>query len=466
MEKIYIDELCRLIEIPSVFCEEAVDGGPFGKEVKRALEHVLSFGERLGFRAKNYDGYAGELTMGGGSYMIGVLCHVDVVAAGPGWTREPFRAVIEEGKIYGRGSSDDKGPLIAALSAISRLEKSGGIPEDVSVRVIVGTNEEEAWEGIHYYLEKAERLPEVSFVPDGVFPVIFCEKGLLDLDLMTHAPVNTEAAVRLLGLTGGESRNIVAPSAAAKLECESECGPVCRALENTARKRGIDAEIEWKANEITIAIRGKSAHAMTPEKGVNAISQLMAVLQEGLGNTFSHSAFAAGYMDVIGLSFHGERGNFCLSDEASGMLTFNIGTVASGEDGICLQANVRYPASLDGGFVCGAIKDGLRPGGFLVEEADFLPPVSFRTDSPLIETLLEAYREVTGDLFSPPVSMGGATYARAIPNAVSFGALFPDEEELAHGPDEYITLDSLEKAENIYYITLEKLIQRRIPCEE
>ena len=466
MERKYMEELCRLIEIPSVFSEKAVDGGPFGKEVKQALEHVLDFGESLGFSVKNYDGYAGELTMGSGAYMIGVLCHIDVVDAGTGWTKEPFVAVLEEGKLYGRGSSDDKGPIIASLSAISRLEKKGEIPEDVAIRVIIGTNEEESWKGIRYYLNEADRIPDVSFVPDGSFPVIFCEKGLLDLDLKTSVLANMDAEVELLELTGGEGRNVVASNAIVRLRCKNQSSLVCTALKNAARSRRIDANIKSKANEITVTVNGKSAHAMTPEKGVNAISQLMAILKDGLGNRFSHSAFVEGYMNVIGLDVHGEQGNFCFSDEESGILTFNIGTISSGKDEICLQANVRYPASLEYDFVYGAIKKRLNKGGFLVEEVDFLPPVSFKKNSPLIETLLEAYQDVTGDFSSLPMSMGGATYARAIPNAVSFGALFPDEEELAHGPDEYIKMDSLERAEKIYYIALKKLMQRRISCEK
>lgn len=471
MEEKYIQELCKLIEIPSVFSEEAVEGGPFGQEVKAALEEVLDFGERLGFTVKNYDGYAGELTMGTGTYMIGVLCHIDVVSAGPGWAKEPFSAVLEGEKLYGRGSSDDKGPLMAALSAISRLAKNGEIPEDVSIRVIIGTNEEEAWEGIHYYLDKVDSLPEVSFVPDGVFPVIFCEKGLLDLDLKVQAQVNPDAEVKLLGLWGGEGRNVVAPGASAKLKCEKDGQEVCRALEKAAAQNGFEvkterAKTEQAEEEVKVTVEGKSAHAMTPEKGINAISRLIAILCEGLGDRFSHSDFAAGYMNVIGHDIHGEAGGFCFSDEESGMLTFNVGTVTFDGEGICLQANARYPASLEHDFVFGAIRTGLGGGGLLVEETDYLPPVSFKTDSPLIETLMEAYREVTGDMASQPVSMGGATYARAIPNAVSFGALFPDEEELAHGPDEYVSLESLEKAENIYYTALQKLIDRRMLHEK
>lgn len=467
MEQQYIDKLCELIEISSVYSEEAVPGGPFGKNVKKALENILDFGSKLGFSVKNYDGYAGEMTMGCGEYMIGVLCHIDVVAAGSGWTKEPFTATIENGRIYGRGSSDDKGPLVAILSAISKLSLEGKIPEDISIRVIIGTNEEESWQGINYYLKKADRLPEVSIVPDGMFPVIYCEKGLLDLDLKAELHPDAEAEVRLISLSGGEGRNIVAPEASAVLRCKTERqNAIGKALLEVCKQKNIKAEVKIEDDKIIFRVTGKPAHAMTPEKGVNAISQMISALDDAIGDSLSHRDFVAGYMKVIGTGAHGEEGGFAFADEESGLLTFNIGMVEFEEQSIVLKANVRYPTSMKKEFVMSAINKGLKRGGFAVEEVDYLPPVSFRTDSPLIEILMEAYREVTGDTVSKPISMGGATYARAIPNAVSYGALFPDEEELAHEADEYISLTSLKKSEQIYYIALEKLILRRICNEE
>ena len=80
-------------------------------------------------------------------------------------------------------------------------------------------------------------------------------------------------------------------------------------------------------------------------------------------------------------------------------------------------------------------------------------------DDPFVRLLMDVYREVSGDCESEPISIGGATYARAIPNAVAFGPLFPWEEELAHEPDEFVDLDSLQKAGEVYYRTFERICE-------
>lgn len=49
--------------------------------------------------------------------VIGVVAHLDVVTEGNGWDTDPYKATIKDNKIYGRGTSDDKGGAIASLTA-------------------------------------------------------------------------------------------------------------------------------------------------------------------------------------------------------------------------------------------------------------------------------------------------------------------------------------------------------------
>ena len=117
------------------------EGAPFGKQVKKALDHALDTAEKLGLRAENHEGYVGCVELGEGEEMLGVICHLDVVPEGTGWKHPPYGAVIDDGVMYGRGTLDDKGPAFAAIYALAAI-KEAGIPLKRRIRVILGTNEE------------------------------------------------------------------------------------------------------------------------------------------------------------------------------------------------------------------------------------------------------------------------------------------------------------------------------------
>ena len=74
----------------------------------------------------------------------------------------------------------------------------------------------------------------------------------------------------------------------------------------------------------------------------------------------------------------------------------------------------------------------------------------------VIQAMLEVYREITGDASEPAV-IGGGTYARAMPGIVAFGPMQPGRECTEHQKDEYILLEDLHQAREIYRKTLEKL---------
>ena len=121
----YRDELvatlARWIAVPSVK-DTPAPGAPFGTEVRRMLDMAMADAAALGFTAKDYEGYACDLTLGDFPEAVAVLGHLDVVPAGDGWQTPPFTAVIEDGKVFGRGSIDDKGPTLAALYAMRAIK--------------------------------------------------------------------------------------------------------------------------------------------------------------------------------------------------------------------------------------------------------------------------------------------------------------------------------------------------------
>ncbi len=449
-----IRDLTSFVAIDSVYDPDSVGPHmPFGAKTRQALDYVLELGRRFGMEVRDYDGYAAELTVGSGDRMVGILCHADVVAAGDGWDTEPFTLVRRDGRLYGRGALDDKGPLISCLYAMHWLHTSGQIPENTSLRMIVGVDEEESWGCIRHYLDRAERLPDCSIVPDGNFPMIFCEKGLLDFDLVAGTRVNHGAAVRLTSLDCGGSRNIVPAVARCTLEAE-DSAYVLSCLE------GVEDVTESLENgRILVTARGKSTHCMSPEKGSNAIGKLFGALKK-LGDDFSHSAFVQYFNTYLGMDYTGDAFGCAMKDVDSGSLTFNVGAAVMDMDGgITLQADVRYPASVSYETVRELLAQGALRAKMTYQEVDHLPPVHHAPTSKLVETLLDVYRTHTGDQAAQLLAIGGATYARALPGAVAFGPLFPWEEELAHEPNEFLSEESLRKMSLIYAQTLLRLMQ-------
>ncbi|MCG0276560.1 MAG: Sapep family Mn(2+)-dependent dipeptidase, partial [Thermosediminibacteraceae bacterium] len=174
-EEPLIKSVCEIIKIRSV--EDApAPGKPFGEGVARALEYALDLSRSFGFRTKNLDNYIGWAEWGEGAEMVGILVHLDVVPEGSGWTYPPFGGEIHDGKIYGRGAVDNKGPAMAALYALKTL-KDAGVKFKRRVRVIFGTNEESGMKCIKYYLEHDEE-PTMAFSPDAEYPIINGEKGI------------------------------------------------------------------------------------------------------------------------------------------------------------------------------------------------------------------------------------------------------------------------------------------------
>lgn len=404
--------------------------------------------------------------MGNGPDLIGILCHSDVVAAGDGWDTEPFEPRVIDGKLYGRGSSDDKGPLVVCMYAVRRLMEDGKIPDNVTIRMIVGTNEEEDWDDMKYYKEVRKEFPKCSIVPDGMFPLIYCEKGLYDVDFVYHgnACAEPDADVELISIEGGLARNVVPAKAEAKLKvAASQAGYMTDSLLKAMKEQEIQGNATCGEGGITVSVTGKSAHAMNPEKGVNAISQLMGLLGSFPKLSFSHQQLVDSYNACIGMDYTGAASGCDCRDAESGGLTFNIGTITMKEDGtIELTASIRYPASFEFAVIEKKVADGFAESALEVVFVDHMLPVYFNQDDKFVGLLMGVYSRMTKDMAAKPIAIGGATYARALPNAVAFGPVFPDEKELAHEPNEYVSIEKLLLAGEIYYKALSEICRMAV----
>jgi succinyl-diaminopimelate desuccinylase len=419
--------LSELVRIPSV-CNEGDGRYPFGEAVDRALRKALQIASDLGFRTHyGDDGYYGYAEIGEGEDLVGVLGHLDVVPPGKleDWERDPFDPVEADGMLYGRGTQDDKGPLLAALFAVKAL-MDAGMRFKKRVRFIFGTDEETLWRCINRYKEK-EELPGMGFSPDARFPLIFAEKGLLQLRL-------EGANQGGLHLTGGSAFNAVPDTMLYEGERQDELARKLDALgfAYTRKPNGIE-------------IHGKAAHAMIPEEGINAIARLCIGLR-AIGVESKVIDFIA---QEIGEDPNATRIFGDCADEPSGKLKFNVGMIELG-DVEQLSVDCRIPVTVAKEDVVAKLSAAAARCGLEYKEFDWLAPIYLPVDHFMIETLMRVYRQVSGDEVSQPIASGGATYARAMDNCVAFGVLFPGEILTEHQPNERAVLGNLYKAMEIY----------------
>lgn len=414
---------------------------PFGKTVADCLDRALEMCQEYGFETKNLDNYIGYAEIGSGEKLIGVLGHLDVVPLGDGWTHDPLGGEIVDGVMYGRGTSDDKGPVVAAMVAL-KIVKELRPNLNKRIRLIMGCNEEKGSRCLKYYVEKEGHI-DYGFTPDGPFPGCHGEKG--------HVNLKFTSATTIRKIQAGVALNVV-PNACT---CEVKKGSYDEAKLDAYLKQH---EISYTVTDLNdgyvrLVVNGVAAHASMPELGKNAISYtLMALYNAGYEDSFVRF-----YANKIGLSTDGSLMGCACHDEF-GALTFNVGLIDMLEEGVVYgQVDIRYPIRLNSTYVCDLIQKGNVDGGANVQITNRNEPLFFEPTSPLVTMLKEAYQEVTGDL-QEPITMGGGTYARGINNCIAFGGEFPGIDVHMHDADEFIRIDHLLLQTEIYVHALLKLL--------
>lgn len=440
-----VRDLQDLIRIESVK-GPAEPGAPFGRGVRAALDFVLERGRALGFATRDVDGYAGHVEFGEGREIIGVLVHLDVVPPGEGWTHPPFGGEIVRGRLYGRGSIDDKGPAIACLHAMAALRDAGFLPRR-RLRLILGCDEESrSWECVKHYFAVEER-PLYGFAPDAEFPVITAEKGHLWLRAGKRWPETPPAGLAILAVEGGTRPNVVPDRCAATLALGGRA-----AEEVLAVLRAADASLvfsEEEAGVLRVEARGRAAHASLPEQGENAIGRLFSALAALAGWLPEPQAEIVRFLaESFGLAYDGSGLGLACRDD-SGALTLNLGTISWDPAGIALMLDLRYPVSADKQGLLARLRERLGTIGLGLELEIDLPPLYLPPDHPLVRELLRVFREKTGSA-AEPLAIGGRTFASAIGTGVAFGPVFPGRPELAHKADEYVDLEELLLMAEIY----------------
>ena len=437
-----IDTLQKWIRVPSVK-GEAAPGAPFGKEVRSMLDMALADCEQMGFKTQNFDGYIAHADLGEGSDedALAILAHLAVVPEGDGWKYPPSGAVIENGRMYGRGTSDDKGPAVAALYAMKAV-KDVGIPLRRKVRLILGCDEESGWEDIAHY-NKVATMPRMGFSPDASYPIINIEKGICRLEL--HGVLSNEG-LQVIAFNNGERPNVIPGRASALVA--GDAATVAQA-EAAAKKLDIPAEVQLTDKGVSITVTGISGHAAYPETARNANGEMLLLLRE-LGVQGDLRLLA----DKIGLDYKGEGLEISVSDGISGYLTCNLGIIRAGEGGVYATLDIRYPVMTNPDMIIKNVSASLP--GMRVEAMEVKEPHHVPAGSELVQNLLDAYHEVTG-YERKCLYTGGGTYARSLQEGVAFGASFPQDEDLAHQANEYADIEGLYKNIKIFALAIVKL---------
>ena len=429
-------------------------GKPYGEGAFAALNAALDMAERYGFSVNNYDNYVGTADLNDGPAQLDILAHLDVVPAGEGWTvTEPFEPVEKDGKLYGRGTADDKGPAVAALYAM-RCVKDLGIPLTKNVRLILGTDEECGSSDIEHYYDVEKEAP-MTFSPDADFPVINLEKGGLHMTLEAEILQQPEG-IRLVSAQAGTKVNVVPGKARAVLSGMD--GATLSELSSDVEKlTGVVFTMEQEADGIHLLAEGKPAHAASPQMGNNALTALLLLLSRV---PFSSEELRTRFLRLTELFPHGDWRGAALGvdheDALSGCLTLSLNLFSFDGKTLSGSFDCRAPLCANEENTGDVIRRRVREAGFQADEQRMFEAHYVPEESELVQVLLSCYTRVTGKE-GKPVAIGGGTYVHHIPNGVAFGCADPGVDNHMHGADELMVVDQMKKSAVIFALAILEL---------
>ena len=424
LQKQYLEDLQRLVSIPSVHGERSADDAPFGTEVRNAFDAFLSIGQRLGFTCFDDEGYACGMTLGSGSQEIAILGHLDVVDAGDLklWSCPPYQVSDQNGILCGRGVNDDKGPLLAALYAMYLL-KEEGLPLKRSIRLIAGGAEETTWEGIHHYFAKHPQ-PLFGFSPDGDFPIVNGEMGIFKFSFLFDL----------------EDENI-------QIHSNTPDNLVCDHL---------SLSYEDQTGTHTETYTGRRALSRHPERGENAVWKFL----DAYDDLHIKSEALNDCVSMLKENFMnddtGKKSGLYASDQEMGESSLCLTKMFTKDGQLIVRMDLRYPHSLNRETIIDRLTDISDRYHAKLQIDEEKKCLYVPKDSEYIKALSKAYTKVTGEK-AECITKKGASYARALDNCIAFGASFPGEISDCHMPNEKMPLASLMKAAEIYYETLYEL---------
>lgn len=433
-----IDDVIRMCKIDSQKGPSKV-GMPFGEGPYKSLMDTMEMAKDYGFEVKNYDNYCMAIDLNDKEKQLDILAHLDVVPEGEGWTVcEPFDPVVKDGKIYGRGTSDDKGPVVASMLAM-RCIRDLNIPVSKNVRLILGTDEECGGACIeHYY--KTEKEAPMSFSPDGEYPVVNIEKGRLPGHFVAKF-AKEDGEKRLVSLQAGTKLNVVPPKAKAVLSGFTY-EVVRKVADEVEEETGITFTFDLQP-VFEITAHGVNAHGSLPAHGKNAITGLLALLTKlDFDDCEKITLLRKLYALMPHGDLNGENLGVKIQDELSGETTLAFSMLSINDTEYEGFFDSRYPVSGEPEWIISTIAKKMADAGFEFLNKDMVAPHAVDGDSHFVQTLLRIYEDYTG-LKGECLAIGGGTYVHDLKNGVAFGAVLPGTDTKMHGADEFAVIEEL-----------------------
>ena len=428
-----LELLQKLVSINSVLDYSTVGPNqPFGKGIREALEFMESKAKEDGFDTLNDEGYALRVKLNGASKdSIAVLGHLDVVPVDDNWETNPFIPTIIDGKLYGRGSMDDKGPVVASYIALKIL-KNEGFRLSKNIELILGTDEETGWRGISHYKEKYQ-IPETGFSPDAEWPIINGEKGRIVLEF-NGLPADD------FTIHGGKVYNAVIGVAIATTKKD-----LTNEFSEYLKENGLEGNSKRTSDGYEYHLIGKTAHAMSPENGINAGMHLARFLNSYFVhptlNFLTNCCFNDFNLAKLGLR---------CTHPVMGIITRNVGIMNIDKDKSFFTFDIRYPEGFRFQNFEAALKNILGVYSLTYELKENIEPHFIDPNSDLVQKLYISYIKYTNDLENKPKTIGGGTYAKVLKNGVAFGMEDPTKPSVAHISNEFIRIDKFLEAIAIY----------------
>lgn len=450
---------------------EAKPGMPFGEGNAQVFEEAQKILARCGFSVKNHENYVLTADLNDGPACLDILAHLDVVPAGEGWTvTDPFRPVVQDGLLYGRGSADDKGPAMAAFYAM-RAVKELEIPVKGNCRLILGGDEECGSSDIRYYYSKEKQAP-MTFSPDADFPLINIEKGGLHLrftasvtekEMLSAQTAAGDGEPILLEIQAGTKINVVPGKARARVK-----GILVETLRQIAAEITVQTGVAFEftcesrdgedgRDEIGILAVGSAAHAASPHMGNNALTGLLTFLA---AVPFGSEKVRKILKEVCRLYPHGDWNGRALGvdhrDEASGELTLSLNLFSFDGQEFSGVFDCRAPICANDANTTEVVRAKMKAAGFTVSDGKMFAPHYVPEESEFVQTLLGCYEAVTGKR-ERPLAIGGGTYVHHIENGVAFGCAEPGVDNRMHGADEFMSVEQMKQSAVIFAYAIAQL---------
>lgn len=426
------NDLKELVSYKSVLCDDEL---PFGSENRKVLDASLKIMDRLGFKTKNLDYYCGYGEVGQGDKLVGIAAHLDVVPVSDGWNSDPFALTEKDGKLYGRGVSDDKGAAICSMYALKYLLDTGYTFKK-RFRLLLGCNEETGSKCMDYYTEHDEPF-SMGFTPDAEFPGIYAEKGVFGCDLVGKSKIKN--------IKGGDASNVVCNKVEASISSSD--------YNQDKFKEFLDKNnIKYEINGDDVIVYGKSSHASIPQDGINAINYLF----DALNYAGFDDAYTKNISKYFSLTTDGSLIGLDKFNDDISVTTTNLGVISEKDGVITCTLDIRFPVKCNPDeFINTLMK--ISNSEFSLEGISTAKPLYYDKNTNWIQALKKAYVSVTNDTSHDLQAIGGGTYAKHLNNIIAFGCQFLDENNHIHESNEELSVESLKKQILIYIETIKNL---------